>query len=155
MRHRRAGSQIAALSRWSPTGEMHTPSFGRRRQVRVENPRSYGAKNKKKEIPRVSLSCLQRPAANLPSSGIPWDYFNLISNGFLRKGEADENKIAEGRRSYDAALAAQILSPQRETPELIILAGWMYIFSSAFLEPLEKAGVRIINIHPALPGTFL
>ncbi|KAG5933713.1 hypothetical protein E4U59_006669, partial [Claviceps monticola] len=29
--------------------------------------------------------------------------------------------IAEGRRSYDAALAAQILSPQRETPELIIL----------------------------------
>ncbi|KAG6026838.1 hypothetical protein E4U19_002375 [Claviceps sp. Clav32 group G5] len=87
-------------------------------------------------------------------AGIPWDYFNLISNGFLRKGEADEQKIAEGRRSYDAALAAQILSPQRETPELIILAGWMYIFSSAFLEPLEKAGVRIINIHPALPGEF-
>ncbi|KAG6003006.1 hypothetical protein E4U21_002441 [Claviceps maximensis] len=87
-------------------------------------------------------------------AGIPWDYFNLISNGFLRKGETDEQTVAQARRSYDAALAAKILSPEREQPELIILAGWMYVFSPAFLEPLEKAGVRIINIHPALPGEF-
>ncbi|KAI2606344.1 phosphoribosylglycinamide formyltransferase [Hypoxylon fragiforme] len=86
-------------------------------------------------------------------AGIPWEYFNLISNGFLQKGEKDEQKVAESRRKYDAALAAKILSAE-ETPELIILAGWMYVFSTAFLEPLDKAGVRIINIHPALPREF-
>ncbi|KAI5867952.1 formyl transferase [Durotheca rogersii] len=87
-------------------------------------------------------------------AGIPWDYFNLISNGFLRKGEIDEQKISEGRQRYDAALAARVLSTDKERPELIILAGWMHVFSGAFLEPVERAGVRIINIHPALPGEF-
>lgn len=83
--------------------------------------------------------------------GIPWEYFNLISNGFLGKGEKDEQKVAEGRRKYDAALAARILAADRERPELIVLAGWMHVFTTAFLEPLENAGIRIINLHPALP----
>ncbi|KAI1490169.1 phosphoribosylglycinamide formyltransferase [Biscogniauxia mediterranea] len=87
-------------------------------------------------------------------AGIPWEYFNLVSNGFLRKGETDEQKVAEGRRRYDAALAARILAADKEKPELIVLAGWMHVFSTAFLEPLEKAGVQIINIHPALPREF-
>ncbi|KAI3328851.1 formyl transferase [Ustulina deusta] len=87
-------------------------------------------------------------------AGIPWDYFNLISNGFLRKGETDEQKVAEGRQRYDAALAARVLSTDKERPELIVLAGWMHVFSAAFLEPIERAGVRIINLHPALPGEF-
>ncbi|KAG7120849.1 Phosphoribosylglycinamide formyltransferase like protein [Verticillium longisporum] len=30
----------------------------------------------------------------------------------------------------------------------------MHVFSTSFLEPLEKAGVKIINLHPALPGEF-
>ncbi|OAA36077.1 Formyl transferase [Metarhizium rileyi] len=87
-------------------------------------------------------------------AGIPWDYFNLISSGFLRKGETDEQTVAQGRQQYDAALAARILSVDKERPELIVLAGWMHVFSVAFLEPLERAGVRIINLHPALPGEF-
>jgi phosphoribosylglycinamide formyltransferase len=72
----------------------------------------------------------------------------------LRKGETDEQKVADGRQKYDAALAARVLSADKERPELIILAGWMHVFSSAFLEPIERAGTRIINIHPALPGKF-
>ncbi|KAG5913009.1 hypothetical protein E4U53_005051, partial [Claviceps sorghi] len=102
----------------------------------------------------VSLVTNRRNAhaiARAEKAGIPWEYFNLISHGFLRKGETDEHTVAEARRSYDAALAARILAPGREVPELIVLAGWMYVFSPAFLEPLERAGVRIINIHPALP----
>ena len=86
--------------------------------------------------------------------GIPWDYFNLISNGFLRKGETDQQKLAEGRQKYDAALAARILSTDKERSELIILAGWMHVFSGAFLEPIERARMRIINLHPALPRKF-
>ncbi|KID91893.1 phosphoribosylglycinamide formyltransferase [Metarhizium guizhouense ARSEF 977] len=87
-------------------------------------------------------------------SGIPWDYFNLISHGFLLKGEKDEQKIAEARERYDAALAERVLSADDKPPELIVLAGWMHIFSKEFLEPMEKAGARIINLHPALPGEF-
>ncbi|OAA75915.1 phosphoribosylglycinamide formyltransferase [Akanthomyces lecanii RCEF 1005] len=93
--------------------------------------------------------------ARADKAGIPWEYFNLISNGFQQKGEKDEAKIAEARRQYDAALAQKILSaPQEKRPELIVLAGWMYVFSPAFLDPIDKAGIRIINLHPAMPGEF-
>lgn len=88
------------------------------------------------------------------SLGIPWEYFNLISNGFLQKGEKDEHKVAEGRQKYDAALAERILAPGKVRPELIVLAGWMHVFSTAFLEPIDKAGIRVINLHPALPGSY-
>ncbi|KAM3512644.1 hypothetical protein MY11210_003738 [Beauveria gryllotalpidicola] len=88
-------------------------------------------------------------------AGIPWQYFNLISNGFQKKGETDEAKITQARQKYDAALAAKILSaPQDQRPELIVLAGWMYVFSPAFLDPIDRAGIRIINLHPAMPGEF-
>ncbi|KAF5529468.1 phosphoribosylglycinamide formyltransferase [Fusarium mexicanum] len=86
-------------------------------------------------------------------AGIPWQYFNLISHGFLEKGEVDEQKVTEGRRKYDAALAEKILSAD-EKPELIVLAGWMHVFSTAFLDPIQKAGLNVINLHPALPGEF-
>ncbi|KAF5532429.1 phosphoribosylglycinamide formyltransferase [Fusarium napiforme] len=86
-------------------------------------------------------------------AGIPWQYFNLISHGFLEKGETDEQKVTEGRRKYDAALAEKILSAD-EKPELIVLAGWMHVFSTAFLDPVQKAGLNVINLHPALPGEF-
>jgi phosphoribosylglycinamide formyltransferase len=72
----------------------------------------------------------------------------------LQKGETDEQKLAEGRQKYDAALAMKILSTDKERPELIILTGWMHVFSRAFLEPIERAGTRLINIHPALYGKF-
>ncbi|CAH0049966.1 unnamed protein product [Clonostachys solani] len=78
-------------------------------------------------------------------AGIPSEYYNLISHGFLPKTEKDEQKVAEARQRYDAALAEKVISKQ---PELIVLAGWMHIFSEAFLEPLQKAGILIINLHP-------
>ncbi|KAK7415311.1 Bifunctional purine biosynthetic protein ADE5,7 [Neonectria punicea] len=86
-------------------------------------------------------------------AGIPWEYFNLISNGFLPKGEKDEKKVAAAREKYDAALAQKVLN-ETERPELIVLAGWMHVFSAPFLEPLEKAGIKVINLHPALPGAY-
>lgn len=120
----------------------------------VTNRRNAHAIVRAEKAGRRSLrrACIQHATNSQP--GIPWDYFNLISNGFLEKGEKDEQKVAEARQKYDAALAARILSADKEKPDLIILAGWMYVFSVAFLEPLEKAGVRIINIHPALPRKF-
>jgi formyltetrahydrofolate-dependent phosphoribosylglycinamide formyltransferase len=52
------------------------------------------------------------------------------------------------RRAYDADLAALLAEYQ---PDWIVLAGWMHIFSNAFVAQFPG---RIINLHPALPGQF-
>jgi len=52
------------------------------------------------------------------------------------------------RAEYDADLAERIAPYQ---PALIVLAGWMHILSSAFLDRFPG---RVINLHPALPGMF-
>jgi phosphoribosylglycinamide formyltransferase len=84
-------------------------------------------------------------------AGIPWEYFNLISHGFQEKGEKDPAKVQESRDKYDAALAEKLLQGDYK-PDLVVLAGWMYVFGKHFLDPLEAAGIKIINLHPALPG---
>lgn len=85
--------------------------------------------------------------------GIPWEYFNLISHGFQSRGENDAAKLQEARESYDAALAEKVLANDPR-PDLIVLAGWMYIFGEKFLNPVSAAGIRVINLHPALPGQY-
>jgi formyltetrahydrofolate-dependent phosphoribosylglycinamide formyltransferase len=57
-------------------------------------------------------------------------------------------KAGRSRRDYDHDLAL-LLRPYQ--PDWVILAGWMHILSSAFLENYPN---RVINLHPALPGTF-
>lgn len=54
-----------------------------------------------------------------------------------------------GRKAYDQALAEQVADFQ---PDLIVLAGWMRIFTPSFLDQFAD---RIINLHPALPGTYI
>lgn len=52
------------------------------------------------------------------------------------------------RRLYDQRLADQVASFQ---PDWVVLAGWMRLLSSAFLDRFPG---KVINLHPALPGTF-
>ncbi len=52
------------------------------------------------------------------------------------------------REQYDAELAEIVKSHQ---PDFVILAGWMRILTMAFIGAFPY---RIINLHPALPGTF-
>lgn len=54
----------------------------------------------------------------------------------------------QDRAAYDADLA-DLLLPFR--PDWIVLAGWMHIFTNAFL---GKFPHRVVNLHPALPGRF-
>ncbi|KFA60963.1 hypothetical protein S40285_02757 [Stachybotrys chlorohalonatus IBT 40285] len=93
-------------------------------------------------------------ATRAESHGVPWEYFNLISHGFQAKGEKDPARLREARDRYDAALAAKILESSPR-PHLIVLAGWMYVFGKHFLQPLDAAGITIINLHPALPGSYV
>lgn len=53
-----------------------------------------------------------------------------------------------GRIQYDLDLADYI---KNLTPDLVLLAGWMHILSSEFL---DRLGIKVINLHPALPDTF-
>lgn len=54
----------------------------------------------------------------------------------------------QDRRAYDAALADCVASYR---PDYVVLAGWMRILTSDFLNQFPN---RVINLHPALPGTF-
>jgi len=52
------------------------------------------------------------------------------------------------REEYDRKLARDILS---YSPDLVVLAGWMHIFTDEFLKFFPN---KVINLHPALPGKF-
>jgi formyltetrahydrofolate-dependent phosphoribosylglycinamide formyltransferase len=54
----------------------------------------------------------------------------------------------KSREEYDADLATKV---KTYNPDLIVLAGWMHILSSAFLDEFPR---KVINLHPALPGEF-
>lgn len=54
----------------------------------------------------------------------------------------------ESRNEYDARLAVYVST---YLPDYVILAGWMRILSNSFLSSFP---VRVVNLHPALPGTF-
>jgi formyltetrahydrofolate-dependent phosphoribosylglycinamide formyltransferase len=56
--------------------------------------------------------------------------------------------VNESRNEYDARLASYVTTKQ---PDYIILAGWMRILTSDFLDHFPN---RVINLHPALPDTF-
>jgi formyltetrahydrofolate-dependent phosphoribosylglycinamide formyltransferase len=55
---------------------------------------------------------------------------------------------SRSRAEYDADLAGVVASYQ---PDLIVLAGWMHVLSPAFL---DRFPLRVLNLHPALPGQF-
>ncbi len=59
-----------------------------------------------------------------------------------------EKTTEQERRAYDACLAEAVAA---YAPDWIVLAGWMRILSAAFLDRFPG---RVINLHPALPGTF-
>ena len=52
------------------------------------------------------------------------------------------------REQYDRDLAHMLAE---RAIDLVIMAGWMHIFSLAFLEHYQG---RVLNLHPALPGAF-
>jgi phosphoribosylglycinamide formyltransferase-1 len=52
------------------------------------------------------------------------------------------------RQEYDTDLAEIVSNYQ---PDYIVLAGWMRLLTLSFI---NRFPMRVINLHPALPGTF-
>jgi phosphoribosylglycinamide formyltransferase len=82
-------------------------------------------------------------------ANIPTQYHNLVK--YKKQHPATTEGVQAAREEYDAELARLILA---DSPELVVCLGFMHILSPQFLEPLEAAKTRIINLHPALPGAF-
>lgn len=61
---------------------------------------------------------------------------------------APYRKAGRTREQYDADLVEKL---RPYAIDLVVQAGWMHILSMAFLKHYPG---RVLNIHPALPGTF-
>lgn len=91
---------------------------------------------------RIAIVVSNRRAAfglvRAEQAGIPTLYFPL----------KPYHDAGRSRAEYDADLAERVTS---YAPDLVVLAGWMHVFSPAFLERFPG---RVLNLHPALPGCF-
>jgi formyltetrahydrofolate-dependent phosphoribosylglycinamide formyltransferase len=76
--------------------------------------------------------------ARAERAGVPTLYFPL----------QPYTSAGRNRAEYDEDLAQRLCEYH---PDLIVLAGWMHIFSPAFLRHFPG---QMVNLHPALPGTF-
>ena len=56
--------------------------------------------------------------------------------------------VGKSRTEYDTDLAVIV---QKFSPDFVALAGWMRILGLSFLAEFPN---KVINLHPALPGTF-
>ena len=109
------------------------------------------------KIQRISNSQIVRLIVNRKKAyavtraenvGIPCTYFNMISEGFQAKEEKDPEKLKEARSKYDAALAELVL---QDTVDLVILAGWMHVFTYAPTMKIHLGGtLRSLTITIAL-----
>ncbi|KAH3904216.1 5'-phosphoribosylglycinamide transformylase [Parastagonospora nodorum] len=81
-------------------------------------------------------------------ASIPTTYHNLLP---YKKSHPES--VDAARAAYDADLASLILA-LTPRPDLLVCAGWMHIVTPSFLTPIAAAGIKIINLHPALPGEF-
>ncbi len=70
--------------------------------------------------------------------GVPVVYFPLIPY----------SQAGRPRQEYDADLAAIL---RAFDISWVVMAGWMHLLSEAFLSHFPN---RVVNLHPALPGTF-
>ncbi|MFN8562853.1 MAG: phosphoribosylglycinamide formyltransferase [Anaerolineae bacterium] len=91
---------------------------------------------------QVALVVSNRKAAyglvRAAEAGVPTLYFPL-------KPYTD---AGQSREAYDRDLAERVSGC---APDVVVLAGWMHVFSAAFLNCFPR---RVINLHPALPGLF-
>ncbi|KAH0580941.1 hypothetical protein H2248_012095 [Termitomyces sp. 'cryptogamus'] len=114
---------------------------------------------------------------SLPNARISLVFSNRkAAYGLIRASEAEPSiptsylalqpylkaNVGKTRADYDAEVARVVL---KDSPDLVILAGFMHIFGEGFLERADalkplvdgeqpRKPVPVINLHPALPGAF-
>ncbi|CAR65918.1 DEHA2G05764p [Debaryomyces hansenii CBS767] len=87
---------------------------------------------------------------------------HILKNYYKGTTKEDKSEREARREKFNEDLAKLLINGDiRDTPvdgytkpDLVVCAGWMLILSPTVLTPLEKTGITIINLHPALPGAF-
>lgn len=105
-------------------------------------------------MPIVDLAISRKAAYGLEraaKASIPTTYHNLVP--YKKKHPQTEQGTATARTEYDADLA-KVITSLDPRPDVIVCAGWMHILTPDFLNPIADAGIKVINLHPALPGEF-
>ncbi|EEH16099.1 phosphoribosylglycinamide formyltransferase [Paracoccidioides brasiliensis Pb03] len=82
-------------------------------------------------------------------ANIPAHYHNLVK--YKKQHPPTEEGVKLAREEYDRELARLVLD---DSPELVVCLGFMHVLSPTFLDPVKGAKVKVINLHPALPGQF-
>ncbi|QIX00922.1 hypothetical protein AMS68_006439 [Peltaster fructicola] len=86
------------------------------------------------------------------AAGIPTKYHGVIKYKQQFPDDHADPQKQQWRQAFDADLAELVL---KDPPDLIVCAGYMKILTPSFLEPISKAGIAIINLHPALHGDLV
>ena len=76
------------------------------------------------------------------AAGLEWARAQGIATAVV------DHKAFASRDAFDAALAAEI---ERHRPDLVLLAGFMRVFTPSFIARFPR---RILNIHPSLLPSF-
>lgn len=90
---------------------------------------------------------------------LPVEVVTVIANNPDAKGLARAERMgvptkvkqrlpSQNRLEYDRELAQLV---NEFNPDWVVLAGWMHLLSDEFLKQFPN---KVINLHPALPGTF-
>ena len=86
---------------------------------------------------------VRRVISNRPdAAGLQWAAAQGLQTKVL------DHKSFPSREAFDAALAGVL---EADRPDLVLLAGFMRIFSAGFIERFTR---RIVNIHPSLLPAF-
>jgi phosphoribosylglycinamide formyltransferase-1 len=86
---------------------------------------------------------VRRVISNRPdAAGLEW------AGGHGLQTKVVDHKSFAARESFEAALAEQV---DQDRPDLILLAGFMRIFTPGFIARYPR---RILNIHPSLLPSF-
>jgi formyltetrahydrofolate-dependent phosphoribosylglycinamide formyltransferase len=104
-----------------------------------------------------SGSNLQALINAVEADRLPAQIAAVVSNRYEAYGlkRAEQHRLPlcvlpalQPRPTYDAALARLVAGFE---PDWVILAGWMRLLTMNFLGQFPN---RVVNLHPALPGTF-
>jgi formyltetrahydrofolate-dependent phosphoribosylglycinamide formyltransferase len=110
----------------------------------VKNCRFRAAGSSAAEMPLMPAPSTTQPSSSQNSGANQAERADAAGLPAVHVGK----RADESRADYDARLADVVSGFD---PDWIVLAGWLRVLSSAFLDRFPN---RVINLHPALPGAF-
>jgi phosphoribosylglycinamide formyltransferase len=85
-------------------------------------------------------------------AGIPTTYHGILPFKKKYPDTSENPHFQAARHAYDLELAEKVLA---DKPDIVICAGFMRILTTAFLDPVKRSDIPIINLHPSKPGDLI